>query len=408
MKRIFYFLLITVLVTSCTTENDSNLNLEDAQPIALRAGLEKRVAQDNAFAFDLLNNTIKFSDETNVFVSPLSVSIALGMAWNGAAGETKTQIETALKMSGLSAVDINEYYRVMQTSLPKIDPSTKLSIANALWYRTGFEIKPAFLKANTDNFNTYVKEIDFSQAWALDTINNWCSKSTKGLIPTILEQIPQSAVMYLMNAVYFKGIWKYQFDKKETYERDFTNEAGYKQKVNMMCQKDTFAYMADDLAQYIDLPYGNKAFSMTVILPNEGISNQDVLDQLTVENWNLTLDEMVEREVLVYLPRFKLENKFTLNEVLETMGMPVAFTGFADFSGISNEQLVISEVLHKTYITVDEEGTEAAAVTSIGFVTTSVPNYPVFNVNKPFIFVIREKSTGVILFIGKIGKVDKY
>jgi len=407
-----YFFVAAILFAGCDTLIDPVIPVpEDAKLIVLRAGLEKRVAQDNAFAFDLLNNTIKENaDEANVFVSPLSVSIALGMAWNGAGAETKSQIETALKMNGLSADDINEYYRVMQTTLPTIDPTTKLSIANALWYKTGFAIKPDFLKVNTDNFKAYVKELDFKQAWALDTINNWCSKSTKGLIPTILDEIPEDAVMYLMNAVYFKGIWRSKFEKKDTFEPNFTDESGAVTKVNMMYQKDTFGYTSDALAQYLDMPYGNKAFSMTVILPKAGVTTQDVLNQLTPTNWNTTLSVMNQREVEVYLPRFKVENKFTLNNVLKTMGMPVAFTELADFSGISDNRIMISEVVHKTYVTVDEEGTEAAAVTSIGFTTTSIeiPVIPVFNVNRPFLFVIREKSTGVILFIAKMGKVTQY
>ena len=412
MKHILSFLIMSLLLWSCDPVEDSIIPVpEDAKPIVLRVGLEKRVAQDNAFAFDLLNNTLKENaDEANVFVSPLSVSIALGMAWNGAGAETKSQIETALKMNGLSTDDINEYYRIMQSTLPTIDPTTKLSIANALWYKTGFGIKPSFLKVNTDNFNAYVKELDFKQDWALDTINNWCSKSTKGLIPTILTEIPESAVMYLMNAVYFKGIWRSKFDKKDTFEPNFTDESGAVTKVNMMYQKDTFGYTSDALAQYLDMPYGNKAFSMTVILPKAGITTQDVLSQLTAENWTASLNAMKQREVEVYLPRFKVENKFTLNNVLKTMGMPVAFTDYADFSGISDERILISEVIHKTYVTVDEEGTEAAAVTSIGFETTAieVPVTPVVNVNHPFLFVIREKSTGAILFIAKMGKVSQY
>jgi serpin B len=156
------------------------------------------------------------------------------------------------------------------------------------------------------------------------------------------------------------------------------------------------------------MPYGNKAFSMTIILPSENKTTADVLTNLTLENWKNTLNKLVVQQVMLSMPRFKVENKFTLNEVLKNMGMNLAFTDKADFSNISSINLMISKVLHKTYITVDEEGTEAAAVTSIEFTTTSMPNYPIFTVNKPFVFVIREKSTGVILFIGKIGNVEKY
>ncbi len=408
MKKILIIPFIVILITCCSNQNEPIPVPVDAKPISLRVGLEKRISQDNDFAFDLLNKTIENSGETNVFISPLSVSIAFGMVWNGANGNTKTEIETALKMSGMSVADINDYYKILQTTLPTIDPTTKLSIANSLWYRTGFPIKQDFLKINSDYFNAYIKELDFSQAWAVDTINNWCSKKTNKLIPTIIDQIPSDAVMYLVNAVYFKGIWRKQFETKNTSEMDFTNEAGIKSTVNMMVQKDTFAYAQTDNAQYLEMPYGNKAFSMSVILPLDGKTTADVLNTLTAANWANTLNSMSVREVMVSMPRFKQQNQFKLNEVLQNMGMKLAFTDMADFSNISTVQMLISEVIHKTYVTVDEVGTEAAAVTSIGMTATAMPEYMIFKVNKPFIFVIREKSTGVILFIGKMGNVDKY
>jgi len=408
MKKIFQLLLLSFIITACSNQNDAIQVPVDAKPIGLSIAMEKRVSQDNEFAFDLLKKTIVNSGETNVFVSPLSVSIALGMAWNGANGTTRTEMETALKMSGMSVGDINNYYKIMQSALPSIDPTTKLSIANSMWYRTGFEVKPDFLKVNSDYFNAYVKELDFSKAWAVDTINNWCAKKTNSLIPTIIDQIPSNAVMYLMNAVYFKGIWRKQFDKKNTSVLKFTNEGGIRGDVNMMYQKDTFRYAETETAQYLDLPYGNKAFSMTVILPALNKSPVDILNSLTTDSWNSTLNQLNLREVMVYLPRFKVTNKFKLNDVLQDMGMKLAFSDLADFSNISDLPLQISEVIHKTYVSVDEEGTEAAAVTSIGIIATAMPVIPVFRVDKPFLFVIREKSTGVILFIGKMGNVDLY
>lgn len=402
-------MIIVLITASCTNQNDPKIQVPvNAKPIALTVSMEKRVSQDNDFAFDLLKKTISSSGETNVFVSPLSVSIALGMAWNGANGATKTEMETAMKMSGMSVADINGYYQIMQSTLPGIDPLTKLSIANSLWYKTGFSVKPDFLKVNSDYFNAYIKELDFSQAWAVDTINNWCSKETNKLIPTIINQIPSNAVMYLMNAVYFKGIWSKQFDKTKTTELTFTNETGNQMNVNMMSMKDTFAYAQTDIAQYLEIPYGNKAFSMTVILPADNITTNDVLNTLTADNWSVALNSLTEQQVTVYLPRFKVTNSFNLNQELQDMGMKLAFTDAADFSNIAAVPLKISYVIHNTYCTVDEEGTEAAAVTSIGIVTSAERQPIIFNVNKPFVFVIREKSTGVILFIGKMGSVDKF
>jgi len=321
MERIIKILLIILITAGCSSQNDPFISIPiDAKPIQLKAGLEKRVNQDNEFAFDLLKKTIISSGETNVFVSPLSVSIALGMTWNGANGSTKTEMETALKMSGMSVKDINDYYNIMQSTLPTIDPTTKLTIANSLWYINGFEVKPDFLKVNSDYFNAYIKELDFSKAWAVDTINNWCAKKTNNLIKNPLNQIPSDAVMYLVNAIYFKGIWRKHFETKNTAEANFINELGNVVKVNMMYQKDTFSYKQDDYAQYLDMPYGNKAFSMTVILPNEGKTTTEVLNQLTTTYWSNLILNMSTREVEVYMPRFKTQNKFSLNEPLKAWG----------------------------------------------------------------------------------------
>jgi len=414
MKKTIQLLLIVAIATiSCTTQNDPVIAVpKDAEPLALKVGMDKKVNQDNEFAFDLLKQTITSSGETNVFISPLSVSIALGMAWNGALGPTKTEMETALKMSGMQSGDINDYYRLMQTTLPAIDPTTKLSIANSLWYKTGFPVKADYLKVNSDYFGAYIKALDFKQLWAVDTINNWCAKKTNDLIKKPLDQIPQDAVMYLVNAIYFKGIWRKHFDKKDTKEADFTTDSGSKLKVNMMYQKDTFAYATDDYAQYLDMPYGNKAFSMTILLPHDGKTTDDVLNNMNAENWNDLMKRLSNKEVEVYMPRFRSQNKFILNEPLMNMGMKTAFSVSANFRNIADTDLMISRVIHDTYIELTEEGTEAAAVTIVEIMTTSMPVEPpvtpVFRVNKPFVYVIREKSTGVILFAGKMGSVEKY
>jgi len=411
MKRIYQLILIVLFTAGCSRQNDLIIQVPDeAKTIQLTANQGKRVTQDNEFAFDLLKKTITASGETNVFVSPLSVSIALGMTWNGAIGTTKTEMEAALKMNGMSATDINDYYRIMLSTLPSIDPTTKLSIANSLWYRTGLEVKPDFLKVNSDYFNAYIKQMDFSQAWAKDTINNWCAKKTNNLIKNPLDKISPDAVMYLVNAIYFKGIWRKHFETKNTQEANFTNELGNQVKVNMMYQKDTFNFVQDDNAQYLDMPYGNNAFCMTVILPNDGKTIDNVLNYLTTDSWNNTIKYSQTKVVEVYFPRFKTQNKFLLNDPLKNMGMNLAFTDNADFTNIANAPLKITRVLHDTYVEVTEEGTEAAAVTIVEVGITSVLNapLPVFRVNKPFLFVIREKSTGVILFIGKMGNVDKY
>ncbi|NCB67506.1 MAG: serpin family protein [Bacteroidia bacterium] len=407
MKKLMMFLLLLSFLPSCEMLQDEEENVKPKE-IVLRAPLQKRVVQDNDFAFELLRKTIENNDDENVFLSPMSVSIALGMALNGAENETETQIASVLQLRDMTYAEINEYYKIMQSNLPGVDPKVKLSIANAVWYDKLFNVKQSFLDVNAENFDAYIKMLDFQSPAALDTINSWCSRKTNKLIPTILDEIPAEAAMYLTNAVYFKGLWSQKFDKKDTREAEFRNQNNQNVSVNMMSLKDTFMYYEDETAQYLSMPYGGKAFSMTVMLPVEGKSTDSLLVGFDATKWQNIQTGMTGREVQVFMPRLKVENKFKLKETLEDMGMPVAFTPMANFSGISDTPVMISDVIHKTYVTVDEEGTEAAAVTAVQFEYTSIPEYKLFNVNRPFVFIISEKSTGVILFAGKIGNPAKY
>ena len=215
--------------------------------------------------------------------------------------------------------------------------------------------------------------------------------------------------MFPINAVYFKGIWVRKFDKEKTEEGIFTNEMNQQVKVNYMNIKDTFAYTEDSFAQYLDLPYGNGAFSMTLILPKETGGANLIFDRLTLSQFNTALEGLFAQEVQVMIPRFKVKNRFDLIPMLQTMGMNKAFTQEAEFDVISDmKQLLINMIQHDTYVEVTEDGTEAAAVTTVGFTTTSVPQTTYFTANRPFGFVIREKSSGVILFMGKMGNVEKH
>ena len=405
MKKILFALLVLALVGSCKNTNEP---IEKAQTMELTQVQKTKASQDNDFAFELMKQTLANTDESNVFISPLSVSIALGMTWNGAVGNTKTEMEKTLNMSGMSVKEINEYYKLIQSTLPDLDPKTKLSIANSIWYRNNFTAKSDFLKANIDYFDAEISPLDFNKQEAVDIINGWCSEKTNGLIPKVIDKIEAEQLMFLINAVYFKGIWVRQFKKEDTHEADFTNEKNAKVKVNMMNITDTFAYAEDDFAQYLEMPYGNKAFSMTVILPKSQPATAD-FSGLTTERFNKAVEKLANEKVVVMLPRFKVKNKFQLKPMLQAMGMQKAFTTGAEFDGIFDvKPLYIGFVQHDTYVEVTEEGTEAAAVTTVGMTTTSLPNYPYFIVNKPFAFVIKENSSGIILFMGKIGNVEKF
>lgn len=408
-----YLLAVFALETVCSCsdneqpENDSSL--PDAEPITLTV-LPEKITSDNRFALDLFLSANRFAKANeNVFVSPLSVSMALNMTLNGAQGETADEIKTALREDGYSIDDINEYNLSLRTALLNVDPSTELGIANSIWYRTGFQVKSPFIDVNKKSYDAEVKNIDFSKPEALTQINGWCAEKTNDKIPEIIKEIPDEAMMYLINAVYFKGIWRSQFDTSDTKKEDFYLSDGKTAKADMMRQTGSFNYTADDAAGYLELPYGNQAFSMIIALPHEGQTLDDITDKLDGEYWNSLIGNLYGHEINIRLPRFKTECEYKMeNDILPYLGMNIPFLDNADFSGISATPLKISSVIHKTFVEVNEEGTEAAAVTAVEMALTAfpTPTSPIdFFVNKPFIFAIRERSTGVILFIGKIEKV---
>ena len=415
MKRFLLCLcyaLTVSMMTGCNSLIDDATH-EDAVPtggsgpIQLRAALLPQVARDNAFALQLFRQMSANSGDSNVVISPLSISIALGMAWNGAAAETKAEMTNLLGTNGMADSLVNQYYEVMQKSLPVVDSSTVVNLANSLWYAPDFVVKPTYLKLNQDFFDAEIRQINFHQTWAKDTINAWVDAKTNHLIDKILNATSDER-MILINAVYFKGVWVNPFDPEKTYSSTFTKQKGGTKQVNMMSKLDTLRYGEDANAQYLDLLYGNGAYSMTIVLPKTGKTTTDILTSLTPESLNATVSSLVKQQVQVNLPRFKVECDFSLVKPLKALGMKLAFTDLADFSPISEEPVMISDILHKTFVEVTEKGTKAAAVTAIIFYTTSLPNFPTFDANKPFLFFIRENGSKVILFAGKVGDIDQY
>lgn len=365
------------------------------------------VASANSFGFDLFNKVNNSDPNKNIFISPFSVSMAFGMVLNGAQGPTLDSLEKALGDAGVSLDDINNSYKNISATLTNLDPSVVFEIANSIWYQNGFPVLQTFLDDNKNYFDAEVIALDFTQPSAVQTINGWVNTKTHGKIPTILDEFPPSTMMCLINAIYCKGIWTYQFNPNNTIDTIFFCADGSTSRCQLMQQQATFAYYEDADIQAIDLPYGNRSFSMTVILPSTGTSIDQYAASLTQAKWDGIIAKLDSAEVILSLPKFKLEYGKTLNSELITMGMGIAFGNQADFSRISQQVgLKISEVLHKTFVEVNEEGTEAAAVTAIIFVTTTayppVNHIHSMNVNHPFIFGIREHASGTILFIGKI------
>ena len=401
MKRIISLLLLTFLFACNQAEDEPQVtNLTPDEKSA------KIIAADNQFGFEIFRKVNASLDEPkNTMISPMSVSLALAMVYNGTEGNTKTQMEQMLHKAGMTPEDINQSYKDLIAALISHDPKVELSISNAIFYRNTFPVKDAFKTTNQNFYQAKVAGLDFTKTVeTLNTVNGWVNTNTKGKIDKIIEQVKAEDIMYLLNAIYFNGEWKYQFDTKETKDLSFTKEDKTTTLVPTMMIEKSFNYYSHQSFQLIEMPYGSGKFSMLIFLPASGKNTNDVILMLTAENVNDWVQQMTEQKKEVFLPKFEFKFDNSLKDELAALGMTDAFNeAKANLSGISDAaKLVISEVMHKTYIKVDERGTEAAAVTGITVGVTSMPVDNSFRVDHPFVFAIREKDTQAILFIGKV------
>jgi serine protease inhibitor len=403
------FLLLASLIGCSDLGLPAPENGDPPKPGPLRplsAAERAVVSSDNAFGFRLFVSLNGNARGQNLFLSPLSVSMALGMTMNGAAGTTKDAMVSTLGFAGMTQDDINRSYASLSALLTGLDPVVRVLIANSIWYRPTLQVEDAFKQVNMTYFNAEVNSINFADPSAAVTINGWVDRSTNGKITQVISPpIPDNIMMYLINAVYFKGSWKFKYDQKDTRADIFTRSDGSKISCTMMTQKDTFSYFSQNGVQGIDLPYGNAGFSMTVILPPPGVDIDGFVAGLTQEKWETWMGELGKKQVVVYMPKFKLSGQTSLRSVLAGMGMSIAFSDKADFTEIDKRgSLSISDVLHYTFVQVDEEGTEAAAVTVVVVGLTAVgPAGPaVMRLDRPFIYAIRENQSGTVLFIGKL------
>ncbi len=408
MKK-FSCLSIAILMlaaTACDGINPDPDHVAKAEPIALTPKQIEKAACDNAFAFNLFCEVATSDDKENAFISPLSVTMALGMLYNGTSDEAGDEMAAALGVSDFTETEINEYYQKMRNALLSVDPLTAISIANSIWCEQDYPVLPDFVNVNKNYYDAEVRSLDLSASSAVDVINAWCAAKTNDMIKTIIQEIPDEVVMYLINAVYFKSKWKYQFDRKDTKDGYFIFEESYaaigsdRVLVPMMHQKAELPYYHDDNVECLEMPYGNEAFSMLLMLPREEKTVDDIVQWLDADAYNTILAGLHEIELPISMPRFKVECKFSLKEPVADLGMKQIF-GEGGLTGIADDpRLVVYDIMHKTFVEVNEEGTEAAAVTAVIAGPTSVGAS--FHANRPFIYLIREKSTGAILFIGRM------
>ena len=405
-----YILTLVILAIEflgCRNQSTDPLSPKDSPPAGNLSALEKSVvASGNTFGITLFNKVSGSESNKNVFISPFSVSMAFGMVLNGANGPTLDSLKKALGDADISLEDINNSYRSISSVLTNLDTKVVFQIANSIWYKNSFPVIQKFLDDNKNYFDAEVSALDFSQQSSVQAINGWVNTKTHGKISTIINGIPNDVVMFLINAIYYKGVWTFQFDPQKTSDAAFTCADGSTVQCKLMNQEAEFAYYSDANIQVVDLPYGDRKFSMMVILPKASTSIDQFASTLTQDRWDNIVAQLDSSKVILSLPKFNLEYKKSLKDELQNMGMGIAFSDFADFTRISQiGGLSISDVLHKTFVEVNEEGTEAAAVTVISIKNTSMiqePPTPIMRIDRPFIFAIREHSSGTILFIGKI------
>ncbi len=392
------------ILTSCEKMDPPS---KEPKKVVLNKKAAEILQADRQFAFELFKEIHALSEEDNMMISPLSTSYALGMTLNGANGDTRDAFRQMLHFDDLTDQEVNESYLDLMSQLVNLDKQVQFSIANSIWYKLGYNVLEDFIATNQEYFDAAVEELDFSDPEAVDIINGWIEEKTNDKIKDMLDFIPSNAVMYLINAIYFNATWKYQFDPEESFQEDFYLEGGGTHQADFMQLEGTFNYTSQELFSAVELPYGDSAYSMVAMLPAAGVNIDALVDELDAESWDSWLNEAYPTNVLIQLPKFKYGFKSLLNDPLGNLGLGIAFTGGADFSRITpGGGIYISRVIHQTFIDVNEEGTEAAAATIVEMIESAGPQITSFTADKPFLYMIKENSTGALLFMGKVGKPE--
>ncbi|MDD2560189.1 MAG: serpin family protein [Bacteroidales bacterium] len=402
MKKEFILSCVFMLL-ACEQQADTGI-IKVREDIDLTRSQQVLVENGNSFAFRLLEQVNMEEEKENFCISPYSISQALSMTLNGAAGNTASEMISALGFEDYTQTEINAYQQKMNQALQSLDPQTNIAIANSIWIRDDYSVRKEFVDTNTYYYEAEVQNLPFNAA-ALKAINDWCDVKTKGRIDKILDNIASDDIMFLLNALYFKGSWVQKFDKAKTAESPFYLAGGNQTEVNMMYQKAEFPYYEDDVVQVVELPFGNEAFSMVLVLPRQGVDLDELIATLNAANWDNWLQQLNKTEIHLKLPRFKLEYEKELIPTMSALGMQSAFDSQrADFSLINAAQnLYIGLLKQKTFVKVDEEGAEAAAVTVVGMKLTAAMPEIQMTLDRPFLFMIKEKSTSCVLFMGRIG-----
>jgi serpin B len=383
-------------------------------PHVADADLSKLVEGNSAFAFDLYRFLVEQQGDNNLLYSPYSISLALAMTYAGARGETEAQMADALHFT-LPQDDLHPAFNALDQELAQRGEGAegrdqkgfRLNIANAIWGQKDYAFLDAFLDRLAMNYGAGLRVLDFGGApeESRITINDWVSEQTEGRIQNL---IPQGAIdpltrLVLTNAIYFNAAWANPFQEEATRDGPFTLLDGSRIAVPMMHQTESFGYAKGEGYQAVELPYDGHELSMVILLPDRD-SFDPFEDSLDVDQAQAIMQNLKRGQVALIMPKFEFDSRFSLKQALEAMGMPAAFSGGADFSGMTGStDLFISDVLHKAFVSVDEEGTEAAAATAVVMKLSVAAEEPTtVTIDRPFIFLIRDIETGAILFVGRV------
>lgn len=374
---------------------------------APQADTEKLANANTAFGFDLLKQAAGGQRGKNIFLSPYSVSSALQMVCNGAAGQTKLEMENVLHTAGLKPDALNAAYKDLDQSI-RSETNAVLNIANSIWYRRGIELKPEFASVNRNFYGAKLDALDFGDPKSADIINAWADGSTHGRIKDVIRPpIDPATSVILANAIYFKGAWENKFEKSLTKARTFHLQVGTQKQTPMMEQHRKFYYQRGNGFQAVRLPYAGGHLGMYVFLPDTNSSLDKLIATLNGDEWQKIVRQFRDTEGTVMLPKFKMDYDVGLNKPLQSLGMRSAFNRTADFSAMSSKPLFVSEVKQKSFVEVNEAGTEAAAVTTVTMQRMAAVQQPKpfeMIVDHPFLFMICD-TTGYaqsILFLGII------
>lgn len=374
----------------------------DAKYLILSNDQRATINKGNEFAVNLFKTQI---DMQSKVISPLSVSYLMGMLANGADGDTQKEILALLGVGNVTLQTLNESYRALLNSTATADKQTTINIANYIAADKHFSLKSDFRNTVGKMYDAGVENLDFSSSKAVDKINQWCSKQTNGMIPKIVDQLSASDVAVLMNAIYFEGTWETPFEKELTKEENFRGYTRDIKRVQMMHQEDNFSYLNNNTFEAVTLPYGNRTYNMTVLLPKEGVSIEEMMKQLDAQKIGSLYRDMEKCVVDLKLPKFTTSTEVVLNDAISKLGAPSIFTGAANFKNMSDASIFISKMLQKAKIEVSEEGTKAAAITAGMVAMTALnpdePRHVKFHANRPFVYIITERQTGAIFFVGQ-------